>query len=155
MNIERGATNTLLVPGRDLQTHYLLVFQRVEKPDLYQYSVTVNSGQDAGPLLLEVEEKDNASATDSEVTLGAGDWDLIVYGQNSSTNLDPASTVREIHRERVRVTSVSTTPPVYPPSGGGSCLIDIPIYVDSVLVSTQTNVDPCVNNSLTINITYS
>lgn len=155
MDIERGTSNTLLVPGRDLQTHYLLVFQRAERPDFYQYCVTVNSGQDGGPLLLQFDEQDSATAINAEVTLGAGDWRLIVYGQNSSTNLDPSATVREVHREQVRVRSVSSTPPVYPPSGEGGCLIDIPIYVDSILVNTQTGVDPCVNNSLTINITYS
>jgi hypothetical protein len=153
MNIERGEVNTLLVPGRDLQTHYLLVFQ---SGDNYQYCITTNTGSERGPLLLEFEEVDSASAVDAEVTLGVGNWYLRVYGQNSSTNLDPSAAVRLVHSELLTVTSESTEPPVYPPSGGtGGCTFDVLVYVDGSLEETVSALDPCEANTINVNITYS
>ena len=70
MNISRGTVNKLVAMARQLsgETHYLMVWQNVDRPEVYQYCVTTNSGS-ASTLLLEFEEVDSAIATDAEVTL--------------------------------------------------------------------------------------
>lgn len=122
MNIRRGDTSTLVVTGREVsgETHYLLVFQRLDAPSFYQYCITTNIGSASGPLLLEVIETDSATATDGEVTLGVGDWSLTVYGQDNGTNLDAANSDRTVWSELLTVDSDSTQTPTYPPEGGGS-----------------------------------
>lgn len=127
MNIKRGISTTYIIPARQLsgETHYLFVFQNVDRKAFYQYAITTNEASTAGPLMLPVEEKDNAVALDGEVTLEQGDWNVLVYAQGSSTNLDPASTGRRIHTELIRVHTDTDTPAVYPPSGGVCEGVDI------------------------------
>ena len=120
MDFERGAVNTLLIPGRELETHYLLVFQRIDDRSNYQYCITENTGSVNGPLLLGVTETDSATAVDGEVTLGVGDWQLTVYGQDSASNLDAANANRTVSSELVSVLSDSVDPATYPPGGGGT-----------------------------------
>jgi len=122
MNIERDDTNVILVTGRQVagETHYLCVFQRLDAPSFYQYCIAENVGSASGPLLLEVIETDSATATDGEVTLGVGDWNLTVYGQDNGTNLDAANSDRTVWNELLTVDSDTTETPVYPPEGGGS-----------------------------------
>ena len=122
MNLERGITNRIPVMARQIagETHYLLVFQSVDRAELYQYCVTTNTGTAAGPLILPVIEIDNATAVDGEVTLGVGDWKLAIYGQDNGTNLDAALADRAVWTELVRVSSDLVDPAVYPPNGGGS-----------------------------------
>ncbi len=159
MDIERGTTNTFLIPARELETHYLLIFQSIEDRTNYQRMVTTNAGPSTSPILLEVEETDDAVALSGEVTLGVGDWQLTVYGQNSATNLNPSDAVREVHSELVRVGGDVSVAPSYPPDctseGGDACPFDILVNVDGSLVQTITDVDPCEDNTLTINITSS
>lgn len=122
MDIERGTVSTFLIPAREMETHYLCVFHSKEDRSNYQYCIATNEGNASGPLMIGISETDNAEALDSEVTLGAGDWDLTVYGQNSSTNLDPEATTRFVHSEMVSVVSDSDDAPVYPPNPcAGEC----------------------------------
>ena len=159
MDIERGASNTFLVPARELETHYLLVFQNMDDPTNYQRVITTNTGPSSSPLMLTVVETNNATAVDGEVTLGLGDWQVSIYGQNSDTNLNPSASVREVHSELVRVHGDATVAAEYPPDcstdGADPCPFDILVNVDGSLVQTITDVDPCEDNTLTINITYS
>ena len=120
MDVERGTINTFLIPARNRTTHYLCVFQRVDDPTNYQYSIAASIGSNSGPLLLRIEEKDNAVAADSEVTLGVGDWFVEVYGQNSASNYDASLAVRFVHSELITVHSVTSTAPVYPPPPGST-----------------------------------
>lgn len=103
MDVERGTSNTFLIPARDLQTHYLMVFTMAGDHSVVKKCITENTGPGEGVLLLEVEETTSPVATDAEVELVPGDWRLAVYGQNSSTNLDTSLTVREVHSELIRV----------------------------------------------------
>lgn len=120
MDVERGTVNRFIVPARDLYANYLFVFQRVDTPTLYQYSITQNTGSNNGPLLLTIDEVDSATAVDGEVTLGVGNWNLSVYGQASSTNLDASLSSALVHTEMVNVSSDDVDPAAYPPEGGGS-----------------------------------
>ena len=72
MDIERGASNTFLVPARELETHYLLVFQNMDDPTNYQRAITTNTGPSSSPLMLTVVETNNATAVTRE-TAQAGD----------------------------------------------------------------------------------
>jgi hypothetical protein len=157
MDIERGASNTFLVPARERETHYLLVFQNMDDPTNYQRVITTNTGPSSSPLMLTVVETNNATAVDGEVTLGLGDWQVSIYGQNSDTNLNPSASVREVHSELVRVHGDEAVTPEYPPdcSTGDSdpCPFDIIVRVGGVEQEVVPDVDPCVDNSVTINIT--
>lgn len=44
---------------------------------------------------------------------------------------------------------------IIPECPGGGCLFDLIVNVDGVQVETQNDVDPCVDNVLNVNITYS
>ena len=120
MDVRRGISSTFLIPARDLYANYLFVFQRVDDPTLYQYSITQSTGSAAGPLLLELSEVDSATAVDGEVTLGVGDWNVSVYGQASASNLDASLSSALVHTEQVTVLSDDVDPATYPPEGGGS-----------------------------------
>ncbi len=119
MNIERGTENTLLIPGRQRDDFYLIVFQSIADQSVYQYCIVENSGHVHGPLLLEFEEIDEATAVDGQVTLGVGDWNVLVYGQASDTNLDGSLSTRQVWTEFIRVISDDIDPAIYPPEGGG------------------------------------
>jgi hypothetical protein len=111
----------MVVTARQLagETHYLMVWQSVDRPEVYQYCVTTNSGS-ASTLLLEFEEVDSAVATDAEVTLAVGDWQLRVYAQANGSNLDASASARWVWSELVRVDGDLTDIVVYPPSGNGT-----------------------------------
>ena len=100
MDFERASVNRFIVPGRELQANYLCVFTRVEDGTVKK-CITTNTGSESGPLLLEVEEKASPVALDAEVELMAGDWNLEVYEQASSSNLTPSGTAK--HSEQIRV----------------------------------------------------
>ena len=104
MNLERGATNTLLIPGRQLtgETHYLLVFTRVDNGGVAKV-ITTNTGNTTGPLMLKFDEVDGGVAADGDIELAAGDWQLVVYTQGNGTNLIVGSTLRDIWEEQLRV----------------------------------------------------
>lgn len=101
MDVERGDTHVLLFSCRDLQTHYLITYERVDTGDVVK-CIAENDGED-GVIVLEVEETDGADPESAEVELDAGDWQVTVYGQNSGTNLDVALTTRQVHSELIRV----------------------------------------------------
>jgi len=153
MNLERGATNTLLIPGRQLtgETHYLLVFTRKENGGVAKV-ITTNTGKTTGPLLLQFDEVDGGVAADGDIELAAGDWQLVIYTQGNGTNLLISSTLREIWEEQIRVDGEGGDVPDPVDEG---CPFDITVNVDGVFVETITDVDPCVDNTLTLNITYS
>ena len=153
MNLERGATNTLLIPGRQLtgETHYLGVFTNVGTGGVAKV-IMVNTGKTTGPLLLQFDEVDGGVAADGDIELAAGDWQLVIYTQGNGTNLLISSTLREIWEEQIRVDGEGGDVPDPVDEG---CPFDITVNVDGVFVETITDVDPCVDNTLTLNITYS
>ena len=91
-------------------------------------------------------------AADGDIELAAGDWQLVVYTQGNGTNLLISSTLREIWEEQIRVDGEGGDVPDPVDEG---CPFDITVNVDGVFVETITDVDPCVDNTLTLNITYS
>ena len=105
MNVERGGDNTVLVTARQVsgETHYLLVFTREDNQGVAK-CIATNSAGTGGPLLLTFTETDNPTATAGEVELAAGQYQLVIYSQGSSTNLDVSGTLRNIWSELVTVT---------------------------------------------------
>lgn len=139
MDIERGTTSTYVVAARQKtgETHYLFVFEKIDDPTFFQYSITTNTGGD-GVLFLEIEERDSATATNGEATLGAGDWRVHIYAQASSSNLDPSSSTRKVHTELIRVYSASADDPVYPPAPSGDC-DDATVTINGTEVATPAS----------------
>jgi len=103
MDVERGAINRLVVPARELETHYLLEFVCPSDAFTTRYCVTTNEGLESGPLLLVFTETDSPTAINGEVSLPPSDWSLTVYGQNSSSNMDASAASRTVHTELIRV----------------------------------------------------
>lgn len=152
MNIERGSYNTMIVPAREVETHYLLVFTNVDTNGASK-CIVENDGASSGPLLLTFTENDSPTATDGEVMLVAGNWRLTIYGQNSSTNLDTTLVSRTICSELVNVSGDGGDMPDPDPSG--SCPLTVLVTVNGTLEETLTDVDPCDENTVNIAITYS
>lgn len=167
MDIERASTNTLFQPGRQTPGlgYFLLCFTKVET-DAVTLCLTQNTGNVNGPLQLPFDEtgSDAPVALSGEVQLSEGDWKLIVYEQASSTNLNPSLADREVWHELIRVSNEAGADDPAPydpcefcecPEVGESCPIDLIVNVDGVEVATQEDIDPCEDNTVTVNITYS
>lgn len=101
MDVERTSVVRFIVPGRELQENYLMVFTRVDDREDVRKCITQNTGHERGPLLLEIEEKTSPTAEDGEVELAEGDWQLEVYEQASDSNLTPSGEAK--HSEQIRV----------------------------------------------------
>lgn len=161
MDIERDSTNTVFQPGRPTPGLgvFLLAFTKVDSGE-FTACTTANTGGALGPLLLEFTETgdDAATALDGEVQLTGGDWQLVVYEQSSTTNLNPSLANVERWRELVRVADNGvTTAPVYDPcdycdTGVGCNTMDITVNVNGTFVETVT-IDPCEANTLNIVMT--
>lgn len=161
MDIERDSINTVFQPGRPTPGLgvFLLAFTKVDTGE-FTACLTSNDGGALGPLLLEFEETGDDTPTneDGEVQLTGGDWQLVVYEQSSTTNLNPSLANTERWRELVRVADNGvTTAPVYDPCDycadvEGCNTMDITVNVNGTFVETVT-IDPCVVNTLNIVMT--
>ena len=115
MNVERGALNKVLVPGRKLADNYTLRFTRkLDNGATVRTCVTATEGNARGPLLLPFTETSTPSDTD-EVTLHEGDHLLEVLiamesgGGDFSDDFNDdfltigATTYQRVWSEQVRV----------------------------------------------------
>ena len=164
MDIERAQENVILQPGRQtpgLGT-FMLVFTKVDTGAITLCLVD-NEGDAEGPLLLRFDETGGTTALplNSEVQLSEGDWHLQVYEQASTTNLNPSLATRFVWKEDVRVSNAAGAPDpsAYDPCDycdeGEGCHYSGVVNIDGVQAATFGPFDPCVNNTLNINISYS
>ena len=157
MNIEQGASNTILHEGRETlaSPYFLLEFFSVSTR-LYNYVITTNSGNSFGPLLLEFEEVSGGTADPEAGTVilsPPGNWKLSVYEQASSTNVDPDLASRRVGQpQQVTVDGTACSPSGHSGIGGGGCLFGLDIYVNGSLEAQVANQDPCVANTVNITI---
>lgn len=165
MDVERSAVNRLFQPGRATPGlgRFLLSFEKVDT-GATTICLVQNSGVAGGPLILEFEETGGTAAVPlaGEVQLSAGDWELTVYEQSSSTNLNPslANVTRWSELVRVSNDAGASDPVPYDPCdycdcgdpGEGCTDMDITVNVNGAFVET-VSIDPCVTNTLNINIT--
>ena len=162
MKVERDATNKLLIDGRQTLTapRFLLHFTSTQT-GANVYAITQNSGAVSGPLILtfdEVGDGGTVAPTSGDILLSpAGWWELSVYEQTSTTNLDPANASRLVASMGVEVVGTSCTASAYtenqcPGGGGEGCgeTLTIRVYVDGVLASTTTGLDACENQTVNI-----
>lgn len=166
MDIERAAARTIFQPGRQTPGlgYFLLAWEKVDTGAI-TVCLTQNTGNAEGPLLLPFEEtgSDAPVALSGEVQLSEGDWTLTVYEQASSTNLNPSLADRTVWDELVRVSNAAgaSDPAPYDPCDycdcgeSEACPYSGVVNIDGVQAATFGPFDPCVNNTLNINITYS
>ena len=161
MDIERGTTKRIFQPGRPTPgLGYFLVQFTKDDTGAITTCLVQNSGNAAGPLVLDVEETGASTAVplSGEVQLAVGDWTMTVYEQSSTTNLNPslANVTRWSERVRVWDDAAIAPPAPYDPCDycdQSACPYDITVNVNGTFVQTVTGVDPCVANTLNINIT--
>ena len=159
MRFERGASNTFTIPARPTTSpsNWLLRFVKVDG-GLEVLCIADAYAVTGMPVQLTFTEVDSApSATDGEVTLSLGQWKLYVYEQASASNLNFTLATRSPFDTLVEVVgaAVPDPPPTNPCAGGGDCPFDITVSVNGVEQTPIEDVDPCVNNTLNITITYS
>jgi len=110
MDIELGSRFRLFQTGRaTLSPSYFLCVFWDEGNGMTRPCLAQTIGDALGPIVLELTEMGSPNYEDAEVELYAGDWQLTVYEQTSSTNYDPALSGREVWSELVRV-NVPDTP---------------------------------------------
>jgi hypothetical protein len=93
---------------------------------------------------------------DAEVTLSPGQWNLYVYEQ-TTTSLNWTLADRLVFEQLIEVVGAAIPPPdpTNPCGGGGDCPYDGVINVNGVPSGTFGPFDPCDDNELTVNITFS
>lgn len=161
MVIERGASNTLAVMARETlsPSYWLLHFNDPERNGNAYCVVQAGNATGSMVTLTFDEVASGAVAADGEVTLSpAGNWDVTVYEQTSPTNINTALANRLVREMAVFVEQGAApdagwTDQCPDTSGGTACDYDITVNVNGVFVQTVNDVDPCVNNTLNINIT--
>jgi hypothetical protein len=104
MDVKKGGTTDLLLTCYVLEQHYLCRFTKIDDRSLVVYCITENDASDDGPMLLSIEETTSPNPLLGQVELREGQWDLAIYEQASTTNLDPQG-LRMIWSEEVNVTT--------------------------------------------------
>lgn len=128
MHIERGSINTILVNARPTLTpsRWLLWFRDPERnANVYCLCTALVGGS---PTLIRFTETDTPTALSGEVKLSPpGNWELKVYEQTSTTNLNPANANRLVEAIDVLVVGEVedetgwSGDPCPPCEGGGDC----------------------------------
>jgi len=158
MRIERDAPNSFTLAARATLTpsRWLLRFNRENDPDVEQLCIADSYGSDGMPVLLTFTEVDSSpDPQDAEVTLNKGQWRLRVYEQ-TTTSLNYANSDRQVYDVLVEVDGpAAADPDPTDPCDGGSCLFDVLTVVNGVAEPLIEDVDPCVDNTININITIS
>lgn len=175
MDIERSSTFTILYAGRSLLTpSYFLLRWTNKDTKVSTYCICTNSGNDAGPILLQVTETGAVTPDpfDAEVQLASVNYQLEVWEQTSDSNLFPPETTAE-YSELVDVKAAATpTPPPVDPclgcGGGGdlctqvtaadpsevvACVVangDVPVYLCNFIATDEATADiivECIGNA--------
>ena len=160
MRIERAASNTFTLAVRPTvsPSRWLLRFVSVNDEAVYQLCIAQAVAVAGRPVQITFDEVSaSPDPQDGEVTLSPGQWHLYVYEQ-STTSLNWTQADRLVYEQLVEVVGAAAPPPepTDPCAGsGGDCPLDIIVNVDGVQVDTFEDVDPCEDNTLNINITYS
>ena len=119
MDIELGSQFTLFQAARPtLDPSYFLCVFWDESNNMTRPCIAQSTGDALGPLVLTLTEMASPAYEDAEVELYAGDWQLTVYEQTSSTNYDPAQSGREVWSALVRVNNPATPPAPREPYDG-------------------------------------
>ena len=90
MRITRGADKTFTLAARPTMepSKWLLRFVKKENEDVYQLCLASAFTFEGSPVQLTFTETDTPTALDGEVTLSVGQWQMYVYEQTSTTNLN-------------------------------------------------------------------
>lgn len=159
MVIERNANNTIVVMARVTlsPSYWLLHFNDPDRNGNAYCVVQAENATGAFLTLTFTEVPSGAVATSGQVTLSpAGNWNLTVYEQTSPTNVDVTLADREVKTVAIYVDPGTTAETGWTdecPAAPGACPYDITVNVNGTFVQTVTGVDPCVANTLNINIT--
>ena len=126
MQIERGSVNTFALMGRPiLSPSYWLLWFRDPERSASVYCIATASNITGGMLTLTFTETNSPTALNGQVKLSPrGNWELKVYEQTSSTNLDPASAGRLVKTIGILVVGEPSQDSGWsgtacPPGGGG------------------------------------
>ena len=157
MQIERGASNTLVVMARVTlsPSYWLLHFTDIERGG-NAYCV-VQPGNSGGAFIsLTFTETTAPVALDGEVLLAPpGNWNVKIYEQTSSTNLVPASANRLVKDVDIFVVGDGVADGGWTetcPTDGGECdpLNYVLVNSDDVKLDEGSMPDPC-GQTLTLN----
>lgn len=124
MRITRDAEKSFQLAARPTYTpsKWLLRFVKVDNEDLYQLCIADAIATTGLPVLLTFTEvTTGAVALDAEVTLPPGQWQMYVYEQSSTTNLNWTLADRLVHEVLVEVVGAASADPepTDPCSGSG------------------------------------
>ena len=159
MRIERGAANTFTLAARPTvsPSNWLLRFVHATEEGVYQLCIAdaiANTGRPVQLTFTEVSASPDPQ--DAEVTLSPGQWNLYVYEQ-TTTLLNWTLADRLVYEQLIEVVGAAIPPPdpTNPCGGGGDCPYDGEIIVNGVAAGTFGPFDPCEDNTVNINITFS
>ncbi len=114
MRILRGAERSYQLAARPTLTpsKWLMRFVKVDNEDLYQLCIADAITTAGVPVLLTFTEvPTGADPLDAEVTLPPGQWQMYVYEQDSTTNLNWTLADRFVHEVMVEVVGAATADP--------------------------------------------
>ena len=157
MDAERGTSFVVMFGGTGqlMPSYFLFRFTKVDTQES-TYCIGTNTGGRYGPIVVSLAETGETSPDpfDAEVQLGAGDHQMDVWEQTSSSNLFPPDADPK-HSELLRswTNEEMPDPPYVDPCvgcGGGACPYNGIIQIDGVQVGTFGPFDPCEDNTLNI-----
>lgn len=164
MRIERDNDNSFTLAARPTLTpsKWLLRFTRVDDATVEQLCIATAIANAGLPVLLTFTEV--AASPDplaAEVTLNPGQWQLKVYEQTSTTNLNYTLTGREVYDVLVQVEGAAAPDPEPTNPCSGECDVcevvnasdasevvacvvangDVPVYVCEILATDEATPD--------------
>jgi len=159
MRFERGTSNTFTLAARPTLTpsKWLLRFVKIDG-GLTMLCIAQATPEEGEPVQMTFVEQDaTPDPLTGEITLPIGQWKLTVYEQSSTTNLNWTLSDRSPFTALVEVVGaeIPPPPPTNPCGGSSECLMTVNVTVDGVPQTPIEDVDPCVDNTVNINITYS
>lgn len=156
MRFERGASNTFTIAARPTLTpsKWLLKFVKIDG-GLTILCIAQATPEEGDPVQMTFAEQDSTpNPLIGQVTLPVGQWQLTVYEQSSTTNLNWTLADRSPFTALVEVVGayVPPPPPTDPCGGTSDCPMTVNVTVNGVPQTPIEDVDPCVDNTVTITI---